>query len=195
MGVPVAWRWASLSVERLLSTYPLKALLQWVMANNDGPNDYRSEWVCTNTYATTQPWVPTFVDVVQSAVPPPYDPRPLDAAKRQLLEPIGQISAMTYDASAKAISSAPEVSSKPVTYNQEALRLQTYDSVGPIRAMTYDSSGRGIVSTPVEIQKVAYSTEGRPSNSYEPKGQICAMTYDSSGLGIVMIKHEGSDSK
>jgi len=61
--------------------------------------------------------------------------------------------------------------------------------------MTYDSSGRGIVSTPVEIQKVAYSTEGRPSNSYEPKGQICAMTYDSSGLGIVMIKHEGSDSK
>ena len=160
-------------------------LLQCSMAS-DGRSDYRGEWIYTSVDASTQPWAPSYVDAVQRAVPPTYDPRPLDSVRHQLCEPIGQICAMTYDASGKSIISAPQVSSKPVTYNTEAPRLPTYDSVGRICAMTYDSSGRGIGSAPVETPPaVAYNTEARPFHSYEPKGQICAMTYDSSGQGIV----------
>jgi len=160
----------------------------------DGLRDYLGQCNYTSLYSNVQPWAPTYVDAVHRAVPPTYDPRPVDTVKHQLCEPISQICALTYDAPGKAISSAPQVSLKPVTYNPEALPLKTYDSVGHICAMTYDSSGREIVSPSVETPKVSYSTEGRPSNSYEPNGQICATTYDSSGLGIRMTLREEPES-
>jgi hypothetical protein len=158
---------------------------------SDGQIDYRSEGVCTNTHSFGQPWVSTCVDAVQSSVPPTYDPRPLDAALLQQLEPIGQIYAMIYDSPGKRIASAPKARAD----ENGALQVRPYDSVGHCCAMTFDSSGRGTVSAPVEtLRAIAYNTEAHPFQSYEPKGQICAMTYASSGLSIVSASREEQET-